>query len=190
MGALRAAELHPFGMQGIGKIFEAYRDGELEDDDEVAVLHAPADAGFLTLSEPMVNIRATLEEAKRNGVIDAAASDQLERLTKKTFYQGRRWRELLDQADQEDVEAGAVSAFRAWLPDHRVDQKAIDACLMIETMKKCLDENRTPPPPGFYFEWTEMWEEVVKQADAFPHHHVGGSDDATGPAVLDEFRLP
>src|SRR5271156_3661014 len=39
IGALRAAELHPFGMVGIGHIFEAFRDGLLEDDDEVAVLH-------------------------------------------------------------------------------------------------------------------------------------------------------
>src|SRR4051794_1463402 len=31
MGALRAAELHPFGMIGVGRIFEAYRDGVLED---------------------------------------------------------------------------------------------------------------------------------------------------------------
>ena len=27
MGALRAAELAPFGMRGVGLIFEAYRDG-------------------------------------------------------------------------------------------------------------------------------------------------------------------
>jgi len=27
MGALRAAELAPFGMRGVGRIFEAYRDG-------------------------------------------------------------------------------------------------------------------------------------------------------------------
>ena len=45
MGALRAAELHPFGMRGVGRIFEAYRDGLLEDDDEVAVLHGPAEMG-------------------------------------------------------------------------------------------------------------------------------------------------
>ncbi|MCK5364697.1 MAG: hypothetical protein KAR22_17095, partial [Gammaproteobacteria bacterium] len=45
MGALRAAELEPFGMQGVGRIFEAYRSGvfapyfgeAFEDDDEVAV---------------------------------------------------------------------------------------------------------------------------------------------------------
>ena len=39
MGALRAAELHAYGMQGIGKIFEAYKSCHLTDDDEVAVLH-------------------------------------------------------------------------------------------------------------------------------------------------------
>ena len=45
MGALRAAELHAFGMRGVGRIFEAFRDGELEDDDEVAVVHGPAEPG-------------------------------------------------------------------------------------------------------------------------------------------------
>ena len=42
MGALRAAELSVFGMVGVGKIFEAFRDGVLEDDDEVAVAHGAA----------------------------------------------------------------------------------------------------------------------------------------------------
>ena len=40
MGALRAAELHLFGMIGRGTIFEWYRDGIIEGDDEVALLHA------------------------------------------------------------------------------------------------------------------------------------------------------
>jgi len=48
MGALRAAELSPFGMVGVGRIFEAYRSGVLEpygdapfeDDDEVAIRRA------------------------------------------------------------------------------------------------------------------------------------------------------
>jgi len=190
MGALRAAELHPLGMQGIGKIFEAYRDGKLEDDDEVAVLHAPADAGFLTLSEPMVNIRATLEQAKADGVIDVATSDHLERLAKNTFYQERRWPDLLTLAEQEDANKGNVfSAFKTWLPDHRVDQKAIDACLMIEAMEACLDRDWAPLPATCYFEWTEMWEEVVKNADNLPLNHISNSDEAAGDAVLEEIRL-
>jgi len=35
MGALRAAELEAFGMIGVGRIFEDYRDGVIEDDDMV-----------------------------------------------------------------------------------------------------------------------------------------------------------
>lgn len=40
---LRAAELHSFGMEGVGRILESYRDGILTDDDEVALVHGPAD---------------------------------------------------------------------------------------------------------------------------------------------------
>jgi hypothetical protein len=62
MGALRAAELAQFGMVGVGRIFEAYRDGVLEpfdepfeDDDEVAVLHGPPELGHRAMSEALVN---------------------------------------------------------------------------------------------------------------------------------------
>jgi hypothetical protein len=40
MGALRAAEMHRYGMIGVGKIFEMYRDGE-EDDSLVAMTFDP-----------------------------------------------------------------------------------------------------------------------------------------------------
>ena len=63
MGALRAAELAAFGMEGVGAIFEAFREGVLEDDDEVAVIHGPAEFGYPVLSEAMVNIRRTLSDA-------------------------------------------------------------------------------------------------------------------------------
>ena len=46
MGALRAAELRGFGMRGVGRIFEAFREGALEDDDEVALAHGPAATGY------------------------------------------------------------------------------------------------------------------------------------------------
>ena len=68
MGALRAAELHAFGMRGVGRIFEAFRDGALEDDDEVAVVHGPAELDYLAASEAMVNIRATLARAEADRV--------------------------------------------------------------------------------------------------------------------------
>lgn len=59
MGAIRAAECESFGMVGIGSIFRQFKNGSLEDDDEVAVAHSLD--GAKCLSIPMVNIRATLE---------------------------------------------------------------------------------------------------------------------------------
>ncbi len=41
MGALRAAEMDTLGMVGIGEIYRMYRDGELESDDEVALVFDP-----------------------------------------------------------------------------------------------------------------------------------------------------
>ncbi|MFJ3880832.1 TfuA-like protein [Streptomyces sp. NPDC090077] len=41
IGALRAAELAPYGMLGVGHIYTAYVRGGIEGDDEVAVGQAP-----------------------------------------------------------------------------------------------------------------------------------------------------
>ena len=41
-------------MIGVGEIFEAFRDGRLEDDDEVAVIHGEAEGGYRNLSTAMV----------------------------------------------------------------------------------------------------------------------------------------
>jgi hypothetical protein len=63
MGALRAAETERFGMIGVGQIFRMYANGAIVDDDEVALVHGPAGLDFIKLTEPMVNVRATLTAA-------------------------------------------------------------------------------------------------------------------------------
>ena len=69
MGALRAAELYGFGMQGVGRIFEAYRDGVITADDEVAIVHGPLDLGYPSNTDPLFNNRATLARAVEQGLI-------------------------------------------------------------------------------------------------------------------------
>src|SRR5262249_4637882 len=125
MGALRAAELHQFGMRGVGRIFEAYLGGELEDDDEVAVTHGPAATGYVSLSEPMVNIRATLESAARAGIVTEATQALLVEHGKGLFYQERSWERLLGVGGA-DSHGGEMRALRDWLPTSRIDQKRID----------------------------------------------------------------
>src|SRR5947207_3105590 len=88
-GALRAAELDSFGMNGIGRIYEAFRDGRLEDDDEVAVLHGPEELGYPALTEAMVNIRATVSEAEHRGILMPELAAQLTEIAKALFYKER-----------------------------------------------------------------------------------------------------
>ena len=67
MGALRAAELAPFGMEGIGRVFEWYRDGVLDGDDEVAVRHLPGSHGYLPLTVALVEVRSAVAELVDGG---------------------------------------------------------------------------------------------------------------------------
>src|SRR6266480_2847148 len=103
IGALRAAELLPFGMEGVGTVFELYRDGILEDDDEVAVAHGPAEMGFLACSEAMVNIRQTLQKAERLSIISTELRAALEKIGKELFYPDRSYPMLIRRASESGI---------------------------------------------------------------------------------------
>ncbi|TVQ36209.1 MAG: hypothetical protein EA356_05995 [Geminicoccaceae bacterium] len=60
MGALRAVELAPFGVEGVGAVFEGYRSGRYTKDGDVAVAHAPAELGFQPLTLAVVDVEARL----------------------------------------------------------------------------------------------------------------------------------
>src|SRR5262247_1899294 len=70
IGALRAAELAPFGMHGVGVIYQQYQTSELLDDDDVALLHGPADLDYVEVTEAMVNVQATIDRAQQLSIID------------------------------------------------------------------------------------------------------------------------
>jgi hypothetical protein len=166
MGALRAAELADFGMVGVGAIFEAYRAGALEDDDEVAVVHGPADRAFSPMSEAMVNLRATLAAAAREGVLGAGAADTLERIAKGLFYADRTYETLFREAAAAGVDGGDVAALRGWLPRGRVDQKQSDARLLLGHLRQWLADDPKPKRVSYRFEPTDAWYEASRLARA------------------------
>lgn len=96
MGALRAAECHPFGMIGIGSIFERYAFGGLEDDAAVAQVHAPAEFGYVAFSEAMVTVDATLDAAVMTGAIDADERTLIRNRADSVFFKERTWRRIFD----------------------------------------------------------------------------------------------
>jgi hypothetical protein len=189
MGALRAAELHPFGMRGTGRIFEAFRAGELEDDDEVAVIHGPAETGYLPLSEAMVNIRATLAAAKRNGIIAAATRDALVRSAKELFYHDRTFERLLERPAERSMPPCELAALRAWLPQGRVDQKREDARAMLAAMRELLAGQPEPMQIDYALEWTEVWDDATAAAAASRQPSAGRAAWLADDRVLEELRL-
>lgn len=183
MGALRAAELHSFGMRGVGRIFNDYRDGILTDDDEVALIHGPAETGYVHLSEPMVNIRATVSHAWRQGILDLATAERVVASAKSLFYQDRTWRNVLAAAGTEDH---SLERFAAWLPDGRLDQKREDALAMLEAVRLFMAEPATSQPASFYFEWTESWETAPWRKPQKIPVRAAIPEEA---GILDELRL-
>lgn len=187
LGALRAAELEMFGMVGVGEVFEAFRDGELEDDDEVTVAHGPPETGYLNLSEAMVNIRATLAAALDGGVLDAESTDRLIGLAKATHYRQRGWDRLLREARAADLPGAALDDLERWLPSGRVDRKRRDAEAMVVRMRELAD---APPfEATFRFQHTQPWEALRAAVDGRGLEHVTGDAAAQHDALLDELRL-
>jgi hypothetical protein len=135
MGALRAAELWTFGMEGVGWVFEAFRSGALEDDDEVAVLHGPADTGYLAISNAMVNIRVGLARACERDLIGAATRDTMITLAKRRYYPDRSWEHLLQDAAENGLLAEEIEAVRGFVAAEGPDVKREDACALLERLR-------------------------------------------------------
>lgn len=128
MGALRAAELDRLGMEGVGDIFRAYRNGLLTGDDEVALIHGPEAIGWAAASIPMVEVRATLIRAVRDGLIQAAAARRMRALARDIHYTERDWPLLRRRW----VTAGLVDHDLAEAVEHRhVPLKQLDAELCV-----------------------------------------------------------
>jgi hypothetical protein len=183
MGALRAAELASFGMRGVGHIFEAYRDGVLEDDDEVAVIHGPPENGYLAASDAMVNIRYTLAAAQHAGVIDLDTHDRMVALAKAAFFPERSYERLLGDARAAGLPGAALATLEAWLPAGRVNQKRADALAMLAMMRDFVAAGAAPARTGFSFEHTTLWDRAVGELQPATVH------DADEAEVLDELRL-
>ncbi len=167
MGALRAVECEPYGMVGVGRIVEAFRSGRyppfedaFEDDDEVAVVHGPAELGARALSDAMVDLRECLARAEAAGVIDAETRARVAGQLKALFFPERSFERLVDFAtDGLDVDAAARLA--EGLRHHRCSQKREDALELLRTLA-------TTPPAKPEVRWqrerTLDWERFVGAA--------------------------
>jgi hypothetical protein len=137
MGALRAAEMDTLGMVGIGEIYRMYKSGELESDDEVALVFDPSSG--LALSEPLINIRFTLKRAQEEGIIDTVTHEALLTSARSLFYPKRTYRAIVSAAG-EAVDEETRERFLHWVHASACDQKKDDAVAALEYIRRIADE--------------------------------------------------
>lgn len=162
LGALRAVELETFGMVGVGRIFEWFRDGALDDDDEVALVHESSERDYRAVSDALVNIRATLVRAVHEGLLGAADAQALVQSQKSLFYPSRSLESAIAAGREMGLEVD-WAAFTGWLEAGGVDQKRLDA---IEALERARVDAAMPPGtarPSFQFSYTEAWHELVSR---------------------------
>jgi len=151
MGALRAAELAPFGMRGIGTIYERFASGELVADDEVAVAHLPAEYGYRCTSVALVDLREGIEQVMATLATDSVVAtdsalakerERLIELARAPFYRERSWERLIADAQAGGISKTTIEALQArglsttTSRDVLPSRKAADARLLLETMAR------------------------------------------------------
>lgn len=115
MGALRASELDSLGMTGVGYVYSQYATGEVESDDDVAVM---LDSESLeALSEPLINMKYVFTDAVSKGIISEDEKDELLSIAKKTFYPKRNYAQTLQESGLSDSAKDKLIDFIRTSPD-------------------------------------------------------------------------
>ena len=139
MGALRASELDTHGMIGVGRIYEWYRDGVIESDDEVAVSTNPDT--FEPISVSLVNIRESLKAAFVSGIVSEKEHNDLLQLAIDTYYPDRSYLGLVKEGAKRGLIPEEKKKFILdFFTGNEVDVKREDAILVLETVKKLIEE--------------------------------------------------
>ncbi|MFI1768985.1 TfuA-like protein [Streptomyces sp. NPDC020800] len=178
IGALRAAELAPFGMVGVGRVYAAYAQGDIEGDDEVAVGQVP-DGEWDVLTWPVVNLRFVLDLARSAGALDGERAARLLAALRTVHYPQRTWAAVRAVCRREDE-----TAFADWMAEqterdqHFGDLKRADALAAVHTALEGLPSETALPS-------SHTWESPLfrRWSNAFARTLVDGLD------LLTEDRL-
>ncbi|AWW43555.1 TfuA-like protein [Streptomyces cadmiisoli] len=108
MGAVRAAECWPAGVQGVGAVYRMYRLGLFDSDDGVAVATNPED-GHRAVSVALVNIHAAVRKLYGLNLITRSQAVDLYGTAAGMYYPDRIWRLILKRSGLVDPD-GSLEA--------------------------------------------------------------------------------
>lgn len=176
MGALRAAELDGLGMIGHGRVYQAYRDGLIEDDDEVAVAHATVEQGFRSLSDAMASIRLGLNDLRNAGKCDDDQHRELLAIAKAAHYSRRHWADLARHARSSGWDESLCLALRQAAKEY--DFKGQDAAQLLRQLVASTGSSTAAAPVRL--QRTTFWQSLMVQSleRAQPTASEGGEGQA------------
>jgi hypothetical protein len=134
MGALRAVEMCTAGMVGLGWVFDLYRTGFVDGDDEVAVLHDPIDYTLYTV--PLVNLRFAMAIAVERGTIEADFARRVVATAKAMPFGKRSVEDIAKTLSADGWSEDQVTAVRAAVEDPKNDVKRLDAVYSISALNQ------------------------------------------------------
>jgi hypothetical protein len=135
IGALRAVELEKFGMVGIGKVFQLFKNGTINADDEVAVTFHPGDAISIQ-SEAMIDIRFNLFVAHKKNLITKRTKHIIAQTAKSIYFPYRNYSHVIEETRTKFPELSReLESFSSYLNHHRLSLKEIDAIKVIKYIK-------------------------------------------------------
>ena len=134
LGALRAVELEKFGMKGIGKIFQLYKNGIINADDEVAVTFVRENN--ILQSEAMIDIRFNLFLAYKKGIITNQTKKRIAKIAKNIYFPFRNYEDIIKLTQQQFPSIyNELESFRSYILKNRDSLKARDAIKLLKYLK-------------------------------------------------------
>lgn len=134
LGALRAVELEKFGMKGIGKIFQLYKNGIINADDEVAVTFVRENN--ILQSEAMIDIRFNLFLAYKKGIITNQTKKRFAKIAKNIYFPFRNYEDIIRLTHQQFPSIyNELESFRSYILKNRDSLKARDAIKLLKYLK-------------------------------------------------------
>lgn len=135
MGALRAVELKPLGMKGVGRIYQDYLSEKLNSDEDVALVFSPETGEALTI--PTVQVKYAVEQAKKAGDLTPEAARKALSESKKIYYAERTLAMLLKVIGLK-LKPEEVASLKKILTNPEMDPKRQDAIALLKVVKGCV----------------------------------------------------
>lgn len=130
MGALRASELDELGMIGIGYVYQQYKTGTIESDDDVAIILNPVT--HEQLSDSLVSIDYNLKKARNCGVLSDEDLHELLEVAKSVFYPKRTYDKIFKESSLDD---NVIKSLKLFLQEQGCDVKRHDAIKALNYVK-------------------------------------------------------